>query len=290
MSAIDPQGPAPSRLKYRMERLWLTPVYRSLIRTGLPVVIVLVVLGSYLKNPETQARMAISVANARSMIEERPEFAVKLMRIQGASDGVAAQIREALPMEFPISSLRMNLPELKEKIELVDAVQTADIFLRSGILDVEITEREPALVWRTAGQLDLLDAKGIRAGVITTRDTRADLPLVVGEGAADYAEEALQIIKAIGPLADRFRGLQRIGARRWDIVLDRGQKIQLPSDNPVPALDRLIALHRARDVLARDVLLVDLRNARRPTIRLSQEAVTELRRLRKIADEGEEKL
>lgn len=290
MSTIDPRDPAPSRIKYRMERLWLTPVYRSLIRTGIPVVIVLGVLLNQLKDPDTQIRMASSINHARLLIEQRPEFAIKLMRIQGGSDDVAALIRKSVPMEFPVSSLRLDLAAIKKRVEQVDAVKTADVFLRGGILDVEITERQPAMVWRNGELLELLDGDGICAGKLEHRNMRTDLPLIVGPGAGQQSAEALQIINAIGPLAPRLRGLQRIGERRWDVVLDRGQRILLPTEDPVRALERVVALQRAGDVLARDVLVVDMRNGQRPIIRLSQGAMTELHRLRKIADEGDKSL
>lgn len=284
MSAIDPRDPAPSRIKYRMERLWLTPVYRSLIRTGIPAALVLLVLGGYLKDPDTQARMAHSITQAQAMIEDRPEFSVKLMRIQGATDHVATMVRESLPLVFPVSSLRLDLAAVKEKIEQVGAVKTADVFLRGGILDVEISERVPVLVWRDQGALELLDGEGARVGGVDHRDARVDLPLIVGKSADQYAGEALEIIAAIGPFAPRLRGLQRIGERRWDVVLDRNQRILLPTENSVRALERVVALQRASDVLSRDVLVVDMRDGRRPIIRLTQTAMTELRRLRKIAD------
>ncbi len=290
MPAIEPHDPAPSRLKYRLERMWMTPVYRSLIRTGLPVTVVVLLVGNYLQKPEVQTRLASSVTQARSMIESRPEFALKLMRIQGASPVVAEQIREAVPLVFPLSSLRVDLNVLKERIEQVDAVKTAALFMRAGILDVQIGERIPKLVWRVNGNLQLVDDQGIRAGMIANRAVRTDLPLIVGEGAADYAAEALQLVQALGPLAARFRGLQRIGERRWDVVLDRQQKIQLPTDNPVAALERVIALQNARDLLERDVLVVDMRDGHRPIIRLTASAMTELRRLRQIADEEDKKL
>ena len=290
MSAIDPRDPAPSRLKYRMERMWMTPVYRSLIRTGIPVVIVLVLLGNYLQKPEVQIRLAESVNQARAMIEERPEFALKLMRIQGASSVVAEQIREAVPLAFPLSSLRLDLAVLKERMEQVDAVKKASLFVRAGILDVEIEERIPKLVWRVNGQLELVDETGARAGVIAKRAVRSDLPLIVGEGGAQHAAEALRLIASLGPLTPRFRGLQRIGERRWDVVLDRHQRILLPTENPVAALERVIALQNARDLLERDVLVVDMRDGQRPIIRLTENAMTELRRLRQIADEEDKKI
>ena len=101
-------------------------------------------------------------------------------------------------------------------------------------------------------------------------------------------EEALEILAAAKPIADRVRGLRRMGERRWDVMLDRQQIIQLPVKDPVPALERVIALHSARDVLGRDVTVVDMRDGRRPVLRLSVPAVDELYRLRAIADGEDE--
>ncbi|OZA07869.1 MAG: cell division protein FtsQ, partial [Rhodobacterales bacterium 17-64-5] len=52
----------------------------------------------------------------------------------------------------------------------------------------------------------------------------------------------------------------------------------LPEDNPVPALERLLALDQVQDVMNRDILTVDLRSDHRPTLRLTPNALAELRR------------
>jgi cell division protein FtsQ len=280
------KDPAPSRASYRMQRVWLTPVYRSLIRTGLPIVLIFGIVLFYAKDPVVVQRLSDSVSNLRSQIENRPEFTVKLMRLQGASAGLATQVREAAAVEFPISSFRLDLDALKTRIEQIDAVRQAALYMRAGgLLDVEITERMAAVIWRTSGGLELLDANGVRAGVLATRSARADLPLIAGAGANDRVREALEILEAASPVADRLRGLLRVGERRWDLVLDRNQIIQLPEVDPVAALERVIALQSAADVLARDVLVVDMRDGRRPVLRLSAPARNELLRLRAIAKE-----
>ena len=61
------------------------------------------------------------------------------------------------------------------------------------------------------------------------------------------------------------------------MVLDRDQRILLPHENPIAALQRVMALHEAQDMLDRDIITVDMRNAARPTIRLSDPAVAILR-------------
>ena len=298
MSAIDnlrarfglspsPKGKqdySPSLTRYRMERIWLTPLYKFLVRTGLPLAVVLAVAWSHFSKEENRIQLVQSINSARTMIEDRPEFSVRLVEITGSSATVSEQVREAVSMEFPISSLRLNLKELRERIESVDAVERADVYLRNGVLEIQIGERKPALIWRGQSHLELVDASGERAGVLSSRKGYHDLPLITGTGAQDHVNEALVIWAASKPIVNRVRGLRRMGERRWDLVLDRQQIIQLPVRDPVAALERVIELHEARDVLGRDVLVVDMRDGRRPILRLSAPAMEQLYRLRAIAD------
>ncbi|MFA5537825.1 MAG: cell division protein FtsQ/DivIB, partial [Gemmobacter sp.] len=163
-------------------------------------------------------------------------------------------------------------------VESFDAVARADLrVVQGGVLQVNVTERLPAVVWRTRDGLWLLDAEGHRIAVITARGLRADLPLVAGKGASDATPEALALFKVAEPLSGRVRGLVRVGERRWDLVLDRDQRILLPEMQPERALERVIALDQAQGLLARDLLAVDLRNERRPTVRVNPEALDHLR-------------
>ena len=77
-----------------------------------------------------------------------------------------------------------------------------------------------------------------------------------------------------------------MGERRWDMVLDRDQRILLPGDDPVSALNREIALNDAQDMLNRDVAVVDMRNADRPTLRMNEEAADALRRVNTTINDG----
>jgi cell division protein FtsQ len=51
----------------------------------------------------------------------------------------------------------------------------------------------------------------------------------------------------------------------------------LPTEAPVTALERVIALDQAQDMLSRDVGVVDMRNGSRPTLRLNPAAAAVLR-------------
>ena len=99
--------------------------------------------------------------------------------------------------------------------------------------------------------------------------------------------EALALLGEARPVAERVRGLVRVGERRWDLVLDRDQVVKLPEAEPVAALGRVMALDAADDLLERDLTVVDMRDARRPMLRLTPHAVAELERLR-AATTGED--
>ena len=166
---------------------------------------------------------------------------------------------------------------------MLDAVLRADLRVRAGgVLQVTITERVPVAVWRSEAGLTLVDDTGHRVAGLLSRADRPDLPLVAGEGADRAMPEALALFDAAGPLLPRIRGLVRMGERRWDVVLDRNQRVLLPEDNPVQALERLLALDHVQDIMNRDILTVDLRSDHRPTLRLTPNALAELRRAQGI--------
>ena len=270
--------PAPSRAKYKMQRLWLRPMVRGAVRTGVPV-LTLLVLGLYfLTNDNIRARFAQTLEEARSSIQSRPEFQIELMKINGATEALGAQVRTVLNLQFPLNSFELELPKVKDQIEQIEAVKTGSLFLRSGgLLEVDIDQRMPVILWRTGRELDMLDANGERAGVLTSRLDRLDLPLIAGEAAEEHIEEALELYALAKPIAGRLRGLRRMGMRRWDMMLDRGQTIQLPEKNASEALNRVLALHAAQKILARDVVTIDMRDATRPILRLTDVATEIIR-------------
>jgi cell division protein FtsQ len=282
-----PRDPAPSRAAYRLQRLWLTPIFRALLRVGLPTFVVVFGIGLYLSDTSRRAELSAAWAGTWDKVEKRPEFMVNLMAIDGASPELSEAVRAKLDLKFPLSSFEIDLAAVKARIEELDAVRQADLRVRvGGVLQVTIEERVPVLIWRTPVELSLLDAEGMRVARIFGRADRPDLPIIAGEGADEAVPEALELIAAAGPLATRLRGLVRMGERRWDVVLDRDQRILLPEQNAVRALERVIALDKAEQLLNRDVLAVDLRNAARPVLRLAPPALVKLREAQGLIETG----
>jgi cell division protein FtsQ len=176
-----------------------------------------------------------------------------------------------------VSSFDLDLPALRAVAEDFEAIEQAWLQVRpGGVLEVRLQERVPAMVWRHAGGVDLIDATGHRVAQLASREARADLPLIAGEGAPLAVAEARLLWAAAAPLQTRIRGLVRVGERRWDLVLDRDQRILLPEHGALGALERVLALDATQGLLSRDLRIVDLRNPSRPVLRLSAEALADL--------------
>lgn len=268
--------PAPSRWSYRMQRVLLTPMYRRILRYGVPLALIGGVAAWYLTDPAVQQRITLTIADIRHQIQTRPEFMVKLMSVNGASERVAEEVREVFTYTLPASSFDMDLDALRVAVEQLPAVASAAVRVRQGgVLEIRVSERQPAALIRVPKGLMVVDGEGVALDAVASRVERPDLPVLTGAGAAEAVGEALAIGAAAAPLKGRLRGLVRMGERRWDLVLDRDQRILLPSADPVRALERVIVLNEAQDMLERDIAVVDMRLADRPTLRMNESATGE---------------
>ncbi|PTX54051.1 cell division protein FtsQ [Litoreibacter ponti] len=280
----DPShDPAPSRWAYRWERLWLTPGFRKLVRVGMPCALAFCAGYVFFANEARQQAMAEKVVEIRRSIEERPEFMVKLMAIDGASPELNSAIREVMPVDLPLSSFDLDLEAMRKQVESLDAVKRVEVRVKAGgLLQINVEERVPAIIWRGPDGLELLDQGGHRVSALSIRKARPDLPLIAGEAASAAVPEALALLRQTAPIRDRVVGLVRVSERRWDVVLTRGQRIMLPPRGADAALDRVLALNEAQDLLSRDVTHIDMRKPDRPTLRMTDDALTTMREMRGI--------
>ena len=238
--------PAPSRWGYRYQRMMLTPVFRFWIRFGVPVLLIAIIAGVWSSHEANRKWLSESYAAIVHSVQNRPEFMVAAMGIEGADPDLSDQIRAVLPVNFPISSFDLDLDAMRQTVEAVSAVERAVLRVKpGGILEVAVTPRTPVAIWRSDDGLKLIDANG----------------------------------SFVGPIASRVRGVVRMGERRWDVVLDRDQRILLPEEGAVQAFQRVIVMAQSQGLLERDVAAVDVRNEARATVRLNENAVETMRQI-----------
>lgn len=278
------RDPAPSRLRYKLNRLWLRPGVRRATNIGVPALVGLLAAWTLMAQVDVEGQAAALLDRAREAIIDRPQFVITSIDIPDVSRDLAEQIRVAAFVHVPVSSLALDVAAVRERIESLAAVERARVrALASGVLEIRAVERIPVVVWRSEDGLELLDRNGVRVAEIDSRLRRPDLPLIAGEGANAQVPEALALLAETRPVAARVRGLVWVGERRWDLVLDRDQVVKLPETDPGAALRRVMAMETGEGLLDRDLAVVDMRDPRRPMLRLTEHAISEIERLKKSA-------
>jgi len=280
-SVLPPRDPAPSIWSYRFQRIWLTPVFRAVLRVGLPAFLLVAGPGFYLSDPANWRGLTDRIAEIRREFGGRPEFLVTRLSIEGAGPELSGEIRQTIALDLPQSSFDIDLDRMLGQLAQIPAIARAELRLRpGGELDVMVQERVPAVIWHIREGIVFLDKDGHYIADLGARAVTGPLPMIAGEGANLAIDEALELYATAVPLGDQLFGLVRVGERRWDVVLHDGRRILLPSAEPGQAFDRVLALNTAQEILDRDILRVDVRDPARLNVQLSPAALAELRRVR----------
>ena len=111
--------------------------------------------------------------------------------------------------------------------------------------------------WRIGDATYLVDEDD--SPVAKDDDSFRDLPLVVGEGAADDAMIMIRQLDRYPALTEDLAALSRIADRRWDLIFYSGLRVQLPENGVAQALAALDGYQRDGQLLDRDVNVIDMR-------------------------------
>lgn len=124
-------------------------------------------------------------------------------------------------------------------------------------LAVTLTERHPFALWRTMDGIFVIEHDG---RVITRTDGLEfqKLPRFLGETPTGGAE-LVAAVAAHRAVHARVWAMQRMGGRRWNLILDDQVVVELPEEGWQKQLDELEHLLVDTGVLERDIKEIDLR-------------------------------
>ncbi len=195
-------------------------------------------------------------------------FGIDNVQIAGHRETPELAVLEKL--EIGGSLIGFDAEGAQERVSKLPWVRRATVRkFYPSTLSVEIEERRPFALWQRNGEVLLVDRGG--TGIVPLEEARfADLPFMVGEGANERVAEFVGKIQAEPGVASRMRAAVLVAGRRWDLHLDNGVTVKLPEKNLRGALAQLVKLDAERQLLARDVIVVDLRLPDRVTVRLPE--------------------
>lgn len=136
---------------------------------------------------------------------------------------------------------------------------------------IVIEERDPYALWQLNGEISAIAAdgrvmEGLHEGGLTS------LPLVAGAGAAEHVQEFVALSQLVPELTPLIRAGIYVGQRRWTLAMTNGLEVMLPETDPAKAVQQLASLVKDDRVLEKDIVMLDLRQPHRVTVRLTENA------------------
>ena len=270
--------PAPSRVAYRIMRLLLIPRLRLIFTLGFPSLLIFCATLGLFININVWENISAIKKDLKLAFVERPEFMIKVASIDGSSDELANEIREILPLDFPVSYFDLDIKYLHKVVNEIPAVAYAAIKISAGgVLQINVAEKSPAFIWRKGNVMSVIDETGSFIRIANSRVDYPKLPLVVGETADLAVSEISSLMQANEYFKDHVRAFIRVGERRWDLILENNVRIMLPQREFLAAFDRLMLMNEAGQLLSGRLSNIDMRLVVRPTVRVDTVSVDPLK-------------
>ena len=169
-------------------------------------------------------------------LAELAGFGIEQVSVSGHRYTTDAAIFEALALKSGRSFLSYDTLQARQRLEALPWIGHAALTrVFPGQLDVRVSERQAFGLWQRREGLYLIDRQG---RVLGATDARAAprLPLVEGDGAAEFASDLLKMVRVHNDLAVRFVKAERVAKRRWRLILSGNVRLELPADNAAQAL------------------------------------------------------
>lgn len=214
-------------------------------------------------------------------------FAVDDIRISGNVRVSEIDVVGVLGLDGSTSLLRFAADSARSRIASLPWVESVSVRKSyPATLEIALVERSPFAIWQSGSQLSLIDRSGDVIVPLPGREF-VNLPLVIGYGAPQQADNIVALAARHPELASRIKAFIRIGDRRWDLRFDNGITVKLPDGEEAAALAEFAALERSEKLMSRDIASIDLRTADRIAIGLTPEAA--VRRAAFVAERGKRK-
>ena len=200
------------------------------------------------------------------------------VELTGTSRANVSEIMNKLEAIEAKSILSVDLDGLRGKISSIPWISGAVVERRyPNRLLVKVLEHKPYALWQVYGNLHVIDQEGSIITDVIDKNTR-DLPLVVGEGANERAEEAIDLMKVLSDVYPSLNTAVLVAKRRWNLLTYSGVTIKLPAIEPEKAVNRLSGLQSSKRLLDRDILAIDMRVPCRMFVQLSKKGAMARRR------------
>ncbi len=215
----------------------------------------------------TKSRSDVPLARALDGIAAVAGFQLNQIELSGQRQTDVNQAFAAIQAQNIRSLPMLDLEVARDGLRKLRWVRDARLVrVWPGTLRVTLVERRPFAIWSEAGKSRLIDRDGTVLQTLTT-DTDLGLPVFHGPGAAETSAKAQAMIAQYPDLARAMAYAERVGNRRWRLVLTTGSRLELPETAAAGALAKVVSTPIWQRLLDGQLGVVDLRTPGRMLLR-----------------------
>jgi len=210
--------------------------------------------------------------DARDSVANSLGFRIAAISLTGAKEVSREEILTTAGVTGRVSLLFLDVDVARARLLANPWIADAAVLkLYPDRLQITVTERQAFALWQKDGRVSVIADDGTVLEPFV-EDRYLGLPLVVGRGAQRSAKGFLAIVDRYPDVKSVLRASTLVADRRWNLRLKNGIDVRLPEANVEQALERLVELDHQKNLLSRDIAVVDLRLPDRVTVRLSDAA------------------
>ena len=216
-------------------------------------------LGAWLWHIGWPQRQMDKAFDAALVLTQKAHFAVADIQIEGRKQTSKEALSAAINTTAGAPILVFDPVVAQARIAKLPWVDSVVVERRlPDTIFVRLVERVPLARWQMEGRTVVIDMAGV-----TLPDARAEsfanLPLVVGAGAAAQAKNLLEALEDEPAVAAQMAAAVWVGLRRWDLHLSSKIVAKMPEGNLANGLKRLEDVITDQKALERGIIGIDLR-------------------------------
>ena len=276
MSLLKSKDPAPSRLFYKINRLFYKLWFKTLL------VAVFLISGALLakkilyKNIDLNEEIKFLTEESSAFVKGLTELSINKVLVKGAQESLKKEITILVKNAANEGFSALNAQALREKIQAISKVEKAFVkFSTDGLVMVSVIERKEAVVFFNNDLYEVLDSNGNILSIKPNYQGLSAFPLLVGKDASRKIKELLSLVNEIGSNKSEVLYYEWTGERRWNIHMKNELVFKLPENNLSKALELMKTLLNETNKPLKPIISVDLRNIDKPVIKFKKASSVE---------------
>ena len=199
-------------------------------------------------------------------------FRVRSIEVKGAARMNAMTVYAAVLDQKSRAMPLVDLGAVRAKLLRYGWIADAQVSRRlPDRLVINLVERREAALWQYQGRVMLIDADGVPLEAVAPEKAPA-LPLLIGPGANEQIALYRRLLDSAPAMKPVVKAATWVGNRRWDLLFDTGETLQLPEEGAAQALVKFAEIEGKDRLLGRGWARFDLRDPNKFVARKSSEA------------------